>query len=256
MKLWGHWFCKALVLAPGLLGALAAQTGHPVLVELFTSEGCSSCPPADLLLQKLERSPVIPGVTVIAMSEHVDYWNHLGWRDPFSSAQLTSRQETYAARFRSQGPYTPQMIIDGGEEFVGSDGARAIRSIAMAAGRAKLEVKAEIADRLHVSVSAAPAAAEVFAAVVYDPDPSAVARGENSGRRLTHISVVKSLNRIGQTERDRPFDVRVPVTDDPKLSNERVVVFVQERGQGRVLGSAEVTVRQSAGIVARWSPQK
>jgi hypothetical protein len=236
----------------------AAQAAQPVLVELFTSEGCSSCPPADSLLQKLERAQLVPGVTVIAMSEHVDYWNHLGWSDPFSSAQMSSRQQGYADRFRSQGPYTPQMIVDGMEEFVGNDASRARRAIALAAGRPKLDITAEFAPNgtLHIAAPASPTAAEVYLAVVYDPDPSAVVRGENKGRHLTHISVVKSLKRVGEIGRKKGFEDHVSLPEDTKLPNERVVVFVQERGQGRVLGAVETSVRQSAGLVARWSPQK
>jgi hypothetical protein len=150
------------------------------------------------------------------------------------------------------------MVVDGVEEFVGSDASRARRAIALAAGRQKLDVTAQLISpgTLQVKAPAYPAAAEVFLAVVYDPDPSAVARGENSGRRLTHISVVKSLKRVGEIGRNKAFDARLPLTEDAKLPNQRAVVFVQERGQGRVLGSAEISVRQSAGIVARWSPQK
>jgi len=264
MSWWEPYNCETritrLVLAC-LLG-LHVQAAQPVLVELFTSEGCSSCPPADLLLQRLERGQFVPGVPVIALSEHVDYWNHLGWSDPFSSAQITSRQQGYAVRFPKHGPYTPQMVVDGAEEFVGSDVEQARRAIAQAANRQKLEVTIELVSpgKLHVAAPSNPAAAEVWLAVVYDPTPSAVARGENSGRRLTHISVVKSLKRVGEISRKKPLDIQVAVPTgterDGSLPNERVVVFVQERGQGRVLGSSEVSVRQSAGMVARWSPQK
>jgi len=262
MNWWGRCSFRLCVACVASLCA-RAQAPPPVLVELFTSEGCSSCPPADLLLQKLERGQLVQGVSVIALSEHVDYWNHLGWADPFSSAQMSARQQGYAARFRSDGPYTPQMVVDGLTEFVGNDASKAQRAIAMAAGRPKLAVTAELVEpgrlgepgTLHITTAANPTPAEVYVAVVYDPDPSAVARGENSGRRLTHISVVKSLKHIGDISRNKVFDVRLPMPKDT-LPNERVVVFVQERGQGRVLGSAEVSVRQSAGIVARWSPQK
>jgi hypothetical protein len=258
MTWWGRWFSKLCITMVAALSCASVFAGQPVLVELFTSEGCSSCPPADALLQKLERGELIPDVQVIALSEHVDYWNHLGWSDPFSSAQMSSRQQGYATRLRSPGPYTPQMVVDGTEEFVGSDSSRARRAIAVAAGRPKLEVKAEMVapGTLHITAPANPSSADVYVAVVYDPDPSAVARGENSGRHLTHISVVKSLKRAGEIGHNKGLDARVPLPEDAKLANQRVVVFVQERGQGRVLGSAEVSVRQSAGIVARWSPQK
>jgi hypothetical protein len=232
---------------------LRAAQPVPVLVELFTSEGCSSCPPADLLLAKLEHAQIVPGVTVIALSEHVDYWNHLGWSDPFSSAQMSSRQQNYATRFHSDGPYTPQMVVDGSTEFVGSDEGRATRAVALAARHAKMNITVEwiTPGVLRVSVPGSAVAAEVFVAQVYDPDPSQVSRGENSGRRLTHVSVVKWLKRVGGVSRDRPFDTRLAIPEEPKLPDPRLVVFVQERGQGRVLAAAEVTMRQSAGIVAR-----
>ena len=144
--------------------------------------------------------------------------------------------------------------------------ARAHRAVVQAAQRPKLDIAAELTgpagspNGLHVTAPAGPSGGDVFLAVVYDPQPSAVARGENSGRRLTHISVVKSLKRIGELGRNKVLDIRVTVPPEPHgaelLPNQRLVIFIQERGQGRVLGSAEVNPRQSAGTVARWSPQK
>jgi hypothetical protein len=215
------------------------------------------------LREKLERGSALAGLRVIAMSEHVDYWNHLGWRDPFSSEQMTLRQQRYADRFQSQGPYTPQMVVDGAEEFVGSDASRARRAITLAADRPKLTLTLEpfAPNMFHINAPPSPSRAEVLLAIVYDPPPSSVAKGENSGRKLTHISVVQSLKRIGETSRGNsfdtrvPFDVRIPPVD-PAPAKARAIVFVQERGQGRVLGAAEINLyeissRQSAGIVAR-----
>lgn len=111
------------------LSATAADPAFsPVLVELFTSEGCSSCPPADHLLAQLDPSAIV-------LSEHVDYWDHQGWKDRFSSHAFTERQENYARRFRLDGPYTPEMVVDGAAEFVGSDSQRAVEEIGKARSR-------------------------------------------------------------------------------------------------------------------------
>src|SRR5581483_8973602 len=113
----------------------------PVLVELFTSEGCSSCPPADQLLAKLESQQPVSGVHIIALSEHVDYWDRLGWRDPFSSAQFSQRQQVYSQVLRDSGPYTPEMVVDGATGFVGSESREALQAIATAARAQKAVVQ-------------------------------------------------------------------------------------------------------------------
>src|SRR5277367_6742341 len=117
-----------------------ATTRTPVLIELFTSEGCSDCPPADALLEKLDLSQPVPNAQVIVLSEHVTYWDDGGWRDPFSLQDVTTRQGDYASRFRLSGPYTPQMVVDGDAEFVGSDERRAVRVVEKAAELQKIQV--------------------------------------------------------------------------------------------------------------------
>src|SRR5213595_2786377 len=119
---------------------MLAVTPTPVVVELFTSEGCSSCPPADLLLRRLQQEQPIPGAQVITLSEHVDYWNQLGWTDPFSSSFFTSRQQIYARTIKSTDVYTPQMVVDGSAAFVGSDDRKAFVAIMDAAKAPKAAI--------------------------------------------------------------------------------------------------------------------
>ena len=119
-------FAIALSIASG---GVHAAPPTPVIVELFTSEGCSDCPPADTLLEKLIATQPIAGVEIIGLGQHVDYWDRLGWKDRFSSAALTNRQQTYQTRFNTSSLYTPQMVVDGRAEFVGSDASAARRAI-------------------------------------------------------------------------------------------------------------------------------
>src|SRR5476649_811764 len=142
----------------GVSSGMHAASPTPVILELFTSEGCSDCPPADTLLEKLITTQPVAGVELIGLGQHVDYWDRQGWKDRFSSAAWTSRQEVYKARFGTESIYTPQMVVDGRAEFVGSDAnaaRRAIeRSAALPHGAMKIEVSGDAASQITVSVSA------------------------------------------------------------------------------------------------------
>jgi hypothetical protein len=166
------------------------------LVELFTSEGCSSCPPADVVLADLART----NRSVYALAFHVDYWNELGWPDRFSSPEFTARQRAYAAAFGGQGMFTPQMIVNGLEEFTGSDRARADKSIARALARSPtvpLSIRARATEASTVAVDYqaphAPADAILGVAVVERSAVTEVRRGENAGRTLHHANVVRAF---------------------------------------------------------------
>ena len=128
------------ILTPGIAPPAEPAQRVPVLAELFTSEGCSSCPPADAMLMELDRKQPVSKAQIIVLSEHVDYWNQLGWSDPFSSAQFSARQTTYSQTLKSE-VYTPQLVVDGSEQFVGSDAGAILAGITRATSRAKVPVK-------------------------------------------------------------------------------------------------------------------
>ena len=240
--------------------APSTQTGvrTPVVIELFTSEGCSSCPPADELLSQLAEQQGLKNAEVIALEEHVDYWNHLGWADPFSSANWTLRQYDYAGVLGNVNAYTPQMVVDGQAEFVGSSSWKARRAIREAAGRVKTPVTlrydgANGADLVKVSANVGKLAgttpgdaAEVWLAITETGLHSAVSRGENAGEDLHHAAVVRSMRRIGKANGDGETsftgETNVPLQKIWKRENLRAVVFVQEKKSLRILGAAEIRI--------------
>jgi hypothetical protein len=233
--------------------AQTIQTNRmPVLVELFTSEGCSSCPPADALLAKFDHEQPIKGAEIIVLGEHVDYWDNLGWHDRFSSHQYTERQNEYSGRLRVDSSYTPQMIVDGTDQFVGNDAAHAVHAIEHAAQtpKVKLTLAQPIVDGRKVSaaVSAAGPAtnkkADLYAALVDPADTTEVHGGENGGRHLQHAGVVRSLQRVGKLKdlAAGPVSFSLNAPADAKPGEMRVVVFAQESGPGAVLGAVSAGV--------------
>jgi hypothetical protein len=216
---------------------------RPIVVELFTSEGCSSCPPADKLLAEIVKT-MPDGVEIIALSEHVDYWDGLGWRDPFSSKQFTERQNRYADRFGPDKLYTPQMVVDGTTEFVGSDRRELIKALAAAKVRPRAAVTLSWAggSTLTVKVTGAPRLSDVMLALTEDGLSVDVKRGENAGHTLPHVRVVRSLVKIGQIDETGAFSASVPATAQAGWNRAavRATVFVQARGVGAISGAASV----------------
>lgn len=209
-----------------------------ILVELFTSEGCSSCPPADATLARLDQRQPVPGVRLLVLSEHVDYWNSLGWKDPFSSAQFTARQGRYGDRM-----YTPQAIVDGKFDVLGSDEegiVRAAKGAALEPHGILTMARASAAHRIHLAASALPphGPSQVMLAVVEDGLVSKVARGENAGRTLSHTAVVRALAGVGSipgSVSEWSADVEVP--QDSSWKNARIIAFVQDRASLRILAA-------------------
>lgn len=217
-----------------------------VVVELFTSEGCSSCPPADELLSRIRQERNTNGAEVIPLGFHVDYWNSHSWRDRFSSAAYSRRQEDYARKFQIDGPYTPQMVVNGQAEFVGSSTGRAQQAIAQAGaetGAADVQISPAARDNVMVTVKGSQSG-DVFFAVTEDNLLSHVGGGENDGRTLRHSAVVRDFRRVGQLKNGE-FSGAVPVTIQPdwKRNDLRAVVFVQDGSSGRILGSASAPLQ-------------
>lgn len=215
----------------------------PVVVELFTSEGCSSCPAADAVLARLEKTQPVAGAEIVPLALHVDYWNQLGWTDPFSSAQMSERQRTYARL--GGGTYTPEAVVDGAKQLVGSRSAELTSAIAEAANRSHAKVALDVTPAsavefdLRIAIDPIPGApddAEVIVAVTRARARVEVTRGENRGETLEHTAIVKDLRALGVVG-PKGGDLRTRVQASAGEPH-RVVVFVQERKSRRILGAA------------------
>jgi hypothetical protein len=224
----------------------APNQKSPVLVELFTSEGCSSCPPADKALAFLEREQPLMQAEIVTLALHVDYWNHLGWKDEFSSPLYSRRQEFYAQKFKLNSTYTPQMVVDGSFEFTGSNLGKATETIIEAARAPKAAIAAvRRADRIELKIDAMPVhqAATVFLAVAEDNLSSQVGRGENKGQKLEHVSVVRELTAVATITAEAhslAAEIALPKNPKWKSGDLKAVVFIQENNSRKILGLIKV----------------
>lgn len=229
----------------------------PIVIELFTSEGCSSCPPADLLLQKLDTRQPIPGAQLIVLSEHVTYWDHDGWKDPNSSSAFTDRQGSYEERLGEKDSFTPQFIVDGIAQFKLADPknieavlvkAKEDSSIPIQIAEITLDNSNQSSLRVHIETGANSAKhnADVYVAVALDHVESQVLRGENGGKHLVHVAVVQQLTKIGKLPRGKTFtqDVQLKLKPGTDPGNLRIIAFVQEPGPGRLLGASQRSVQK------------
>jgi hypothetical protein len=234
-----------LVFVLVLVGSGFAAAQNPVVVELFTSEGCSSCPPADAVLAELGRQPQNNGIELILLGEHVDYWNYIGWTDRFSSAQFSQRQSDYARDFHISSVYTPQMVIDGRVQFVGNNLDDVRQKIAEESRQpkpAQVTLKWTGSDQLQVAVQSASAGkAKILLAVTEDGLSTAVGGGENGGRTLHHTAVVRQLRELGSSGKER-FETTAEVRRNPawNAAQLKVAVLVQDPATGRILGAGEI----------------
>lgn len=221
------------------------------VVELFTSQGCSSCPPADDLLRELTAEARAAGKAVYLLSFHVDYWNDLGWRDPFSAAAFSERQRAYARRTGASGVYTPQMIIGGRDAFVGSDASHARRSLAQAlaaTATATISLKARAPDGAgHIDVTYAATGSGVtedtwlHVALVERDLSVRVTRGENAGRTLRHENVVRAFEsaRAGSSPEGT---IKLPLPPSIDKTKTSVIGYAQRGSSFSIVGAASAPI--------------
>lgn len=231
-----------LLLIPVLLFCQEKPATPPIVVELFTSEGCSSCPPADALLGELETQGRFHAHPIIVLSEHVDYWNGLGWKDRFSSAEFTNRQAEYARRFGLDTVYTPQIIINGRTQIVGNDPVAVQKALGVFDNPSAEVVNIFLSpDNLaHISIAGARSGTRAFLAITETSLTTSVHAGENRNRELHHAGVVRQLRDLGPI--NGTFSVNLPLWIDPmwKRQNVHVVVFTQHGAAGPIEGAASV----------------
>ncbi len=228
-------FLAALATMPWM----SAAQRTPILLELFTSEGCSSCPPADRLLEKLDREQATAGAELIVLSEHVDYWNHLGWVDPFSSPIFSKRQREYADRMKTDEVYTPQLIVDGTEAVVGNDAPEVATAIQKSTRQPKSDlavtaVRSGDSANVTVQIAAIVRGADLMIIAAQEHAQSAVIRGENSGHSLSHVAVAYSIQKLDPGVKQA--HVRL------KPGAVRVIAFLQERASGKILAAAQTQI--------------
>ena len=247
---------KLLLLFVAIIAVVAGQVPNalaqtPVVIELFTSEGCSSCPPADALLVELSRKAPPGGTKLILLGEHVDYWNYIGWTDRFSSSAFSDRQNSYARQLHLASVYTPQMVIDGHLQLVGNGASEVYRTISRAAAEpkpAQVSLEWESQQKIKVAVRApANERAKILLAITEDGLSTSVGGGENGGRTLQHAAVVRELRDLGAASNGQ-FDANVNVAVHPDWNPAKLkaVVLVQDPGNGRILGGASLDYQSKA----------
>lgn len=246
----------ALTMMASMAGLQAQHTTSPpageppqkvVLVELFTSEGCSSCPPADALLAQVNGTRTNTGQLIVGISEHVTYWNSSGWSDPFSSPVNTERQNDYSRRFHLDGVYTPQMVINGSDEIVGSDRGAFLRAMQKEEGQSallslhilSLHVNGKVVEVTYSAAGKVPArGVDLIAVLADDSDHSNVLHGENSGQLLAHVAVARLLTHVAkiQSPGEKTVQIKLPVSFQADQKH-HLILFAQTPGNGRVLGA-------------------
>jgi len=228
---------------------------QPIVIELFTSEGCSSCPPADALLGQLSQQRTGHAVDLVLLGEHVEYWDGQGWKDRFSAPVFTQRQYDYVHNLHLASAYTPQVVVDGHLQASGGNASALQQLIAEAAQTAKpskVSLQLVSPDKLQVNVSAPPSPKlQVLFAITEDNLTTNVHGGENKNRVLTHAAVVRELHSLGSPS-DGHFEKTLgfKVKPDWKPQDLRAIVLVQDQSTGKIQGAASIPLTASGTIAA------
>jgi hypothetical protein len=218
-------------------GATAGAENRPVVLELFTSEGCSSCPPAEVIVNELALRP-----DVLPLSFHVDYWDGLGWHDRFSLASATQRQRGYARTLRRSSVYTPQVVIDGSRDIVGSRRGAVMEAVSERRDGVATSVSVSGGTiQIHVGARSHAASADVLLVGYLREATTSIGRGENSGRTLKESNIVLSLNELGQWN-GKSCEFQIGMDRLPENVTD-IAVLVQSAGQGAILGAAAQPIR-------------
>ncbi|MBN33381.1 MAG: DUF1223 domain-containing protein [Rhodospirillaceae bacterium] len=231
-----------------LIGAAPSVADSPVVVELYTSEGCNSCPPADQYLFELRERD-----NVIALAFHVDYWDYLGWKDRFATEDYTNRQRAYARAMSSPMIYTPQMVVNGAEHVVGSDRRRVDDAIQQASSRPPaIDIGLTWTENRALTVSIPAAEFEGDATIWFVryslAEESNVTSGENAGKHLVHANVVEELAALSMWKGEA-IDITLPreaIVDDSGEHGFGCAIIVQPEGLGPILGAREITYETEA----------
>jgi hypothetical protein len=219
-----------------------------VLLELFTSEGCPTCPPADANLAFLEKEQPFVQAEIVTLALHVDYWNSLSWKDQYSSPMFSRRQQIYSMALKINSNYTPQMIVDGQTQFIGNNMAKAHKAITEAAKIQKATIEiAAAADKYKIKISDIPTHgnATIFLAITEDNLASSVKNGESSSKKPEHISVVRELKSLGfltAEQKNLELETVLQIQSVWKKENLKLVVFVQDNASRKILGVGRLNI--------------
>lgn len=221
---------------------VTAESKGFAVIELFTSEGCSSCPSADELVSKILSEGK---QNVYIVSFHVDYWNRLGWKDNFSQAAFSARQQQYSRHLSLDGMYTPQIVVNGTDQFVGSNETHLRSSISNMNQQSNLTVEASKTNNalIHVSYKIADNHGGLLNIALIQPEATTlVKRGENGGRKLHHVNIIRELKTIETASNAGSLDIEIPT--ELREIPFTVIAYTQQKNTFKITGAAQLQIAE------------